>query len=60
MGNYILSINGKNTKVEGVPEDMPLLWVLKDIVGLQGTKFGWPDKEKKVTINLFLTSNFLT
>lgn len=40
MGNYNLNINGENKKVEGVPEDMPLLWVLRDIVGLQGTKFG--------------------
>lgn len=60
MGNYCLSINGENTKVEQVPEDMPLLWVLRDIVGLRGTKFGWPDREKQVTIKLFLISNFLT
>lgn len=40
MGNYVLNINGKNTKVEDVPEDMPLLWVLRDIMGLRGTKFG--------------------
>ena len=37
MGNYSLNINGENKKVEGVPEDMPLLWVLRDIVGLRGT-----------------------
>lgn len=40
MGNYSLIINGKNTKVEDVPEDMPLLWVLRDVAGLHGTKFG--------------------
>ncbi len=40
MENYSLNINGENTKVEGVPEDMPLLWVLRDIVGLRGTKYG--------------------
>ena len=40
MGNYSLNINGENTKVENVPEDMPLLWVLRDILGLHGTKFG--------------------
>ena len=40
MANYVISINGENTNVEGVPEDMPLLWVLRDIVGLHGTKFG--------------------
>lgn len=40
MGNYSLSINGENRKVEDVPEDMPLLWVIRDIIGLHGTKFG--------------------
>ncbi len=40
MENYNLSINGENMKVEGVPEDMPLLWVLRDVLGLHGTKFG--------------------
>lgn len=40
MKNYSLSINGKNTTVEKMPEDMPLLWVLRDILGLHGTKFG--------------------
>lgn len=40
MKNFNLSINGKNTKVENVSEDMPLLWVLRDILGLRGTKFG--------------------
>lgn len=40
MENYSLSINGESTKVEQVPEDMPLLWVLRDIIGLHGTKFG--------------------
>ncbi len=40
MENYNLSVNGENMKVEGVPEDMPLLWVLRDVLGLHGTKFG--------------------
>ena len=40
MENYNLSINGENMKVENVPEDMPLLWVLRDVLGLNGTKFG--------------------
>ena len=35
----ILSINGKSYTVE-VQENMPLLWVIRDIVGLTGTKFG--------------------
>jgi isoquinoline 1-oxidoreductase subunit alpha len=34
-----LTINGKATTVEG-PADMPLLWALRDLVGLTGTKFG--------------------
>jgi len=34
-----LNINGKTRKVN-VPLDMPLLWALRDVVGLTGTKFG--------------------
>lgn len=34
-----LMINGKSTTVD-VPADMPLLWALRDVVGLTGTKFG--------------------
>jgi isoquinoline 1-oxidoreductase alpha subunit len=34
-----LHINGEEKSVDA-PEDMPLLWVLRDIVGLTGTKFG--------------------
>jgi len=34
-----LTINGKPTTVDAAP-DMPLLWALRDIVGLTGTKFG--------------------
>ena len=34
-----LRINGKTHKVD-VPGDMPLLWVLRDVIGLTGTKFG--------------------
>jgi len=32
-------VNGKARTVH-VPEDMPLLWVLRDVLGLTGTKFG--------------------
>ena len=35
----ILLINGKSYTVE-VQENMPLLWAIRDIVGLTGTKFG--------------------
>jgi isoquinoline 1-oxidoreductase alpha subunit len=34
-----LTVNGKNYDVD-VPDSMPLLWVLRDILGLTGTKFG--------------------
>lgn len=34
-----LDINGQRIEVD-VPEGMPLLWVLRDMVGLTGTKFG--------------------
>ncbi|MBN8872114.1 MAG: (2Fe-2S)-binding protein [Rhodospirillales bacterium] len=34
-----LSINGTSHQVD-VPDDMPLLWVLRDVIGLTGTKFG--------------------
>jgi isoquinoline 1-oxidoreductase subunit alpha len=34
-----LSVNGEVHEVE-VPDDMPLLWVLRDLLGLTGTKFG--------------------
>jgi isoquinoline 1-oxidoreductase alpha subunit len=34
-----LDINGTVREVEATP-DMPLLWVLRDVVGLTGTKFG--------------------
>jgi isoquinoline 1-oxidoreductase alpha subunit len=34
-----LTVNGKAHDVD-VPESMPLLWVLRDVLGLTGTKFG--------------------
>lgn len=34
-----LNVNGKARQVE-VPDDMPLLWVLRDVLGMTGTKFG--------------------
>ena len=34
-----LTINGKEHQVDA-PGDMPLLWVLRDLVGLKGTKYG--------------------
>ncbi len=34
-----LSVNGKSYEVD-VPPEMPLLWVLRDVIGLTGTKYG--------------------
>ena len=34
-----LRINGKSQTLD-VPSDMPLLWALRDELGLTGTKFG--------------------
>ena len=34
-----LTINGERYELD-VPDDMPLLWVIRDVVGLKGTKFG--------------------
>src|ERR1700726_1478325 len=34
-----LKVNGKEHEV-AAPGDMPLLWVLRDMLGLTGTKFG--------------------
>jgi isoquinoline 1-oxidoreductase alpha subunit len=34
-----LMVNGERRNVE-VPPEMPLLWVLRDVIGLTGTKFG--------------------
>ena len=36
---YVLSVNAEKHPVD-VPADMPLLWVLRDVIGLMGTKFG--------------------
>jgi isoquinoline 1-oxidoreductase subunit alpha len=34
-----LNVNGKPRQLD-VPDDMPLLWALRDILGMMGTKFG--------------------
>ena len=39
MAKYNLSVNNKKFTVEADPET-PLLWVIRDYVGLKGTKFG--------------------
>lgn len=35
----VLRINGKDQTIDA-PDDMPLLWALRDVLGLTGTKFG--------------------
>ena len=39
MSKLTLDINGRKRSVE-VAEDTPLLWVLRDSLGLAGTKYG--------------------
>ena len=39
MEKYTLTINGKKQEVTA-SEDMPLLWVLRDLLSIKGTKFG--------------------
>lgn len=39
MANFNLNINGKRQRVDVDPA-MPLLWVLRDVLGLTGTKYG--------------------
>jgi isoquinoline 1-oxidoreductase subunit alpha len=34
-----LLVNDKEQQLD-VPDDMPLLWVLRDVIGLTRTKFG--------------------
>jgi isoquinoline 1-oxidoreductase alpha subunit len=35
-----LNVNGRNQTVTVSDPDMPLLWVLRDLLGLTGTKYG--------------------
>ena len=34
-----LTVNGKARNLD-IPDDMPLLWTLRDVLGMTGTKFG--------------------
>jgi aerobic-type carbon monoxide dehydrogenase small subunit (CoxS/CutS family) len=36
---YKLNVNGQSSSVDA-PPDMPLLWVLRDLMNLRGTKYG--------------------
>lgn len=40
MPDYKLKINRRDAAVTGAPADMPLLWVLRDRLGMTGTKYG--------------------
>ncbi|SFB00526.1 isoquinoline 1-oxidoreductase, alpha subunit [Amycolatopsis marina] len=39
MPNYTFSVNGKAVTVDA-PADLPLLWVLRDKLGVKGPKYG--------------------
>lgn len=39
MPTFRVEVNGEPHEVD-VPSDMPLLWVLRDVIGLTGPKFG--------------------
>jgi len=36
---YKLTVNGRSTTID-VPADMPLLWVLRDVLDIKGPKYG--------------------
>jgi len=39
MSTLVLNVNGVDHRIEADP-DMPLLWALRDLLGLTGTKYG--------------------
>ncbi len=39
MPQFTLTVNGTDARVEA-PDDMPLLWALRDLMGLTGSKYG--------------------
>ena len=40
MSSITLKVNGTEHTLENVTDDMPLLWAIRDLIGLTGTKFG--------------------
>ena len=40
MPTVELTINGQRQVLDDIPADMPLLWALRDRLGLVGTRFG--------------------
>ena len=58
MPEYSLTVNGQPHTVN-VPADTPLLWVLRDEIGLTGTKFGCGIGEcRACTVHLNGTATF--
>ena len=39
MPSHTFSVNGESVMVDA-PDDMPLLWVLRDLLGVRGPKYG--------------------
>ncbi len=39
MARLTLNVNGRDHTIEA-PPDMPLLWAIRDLIGLTGTKYG--------------------
>ena len=37
--NYVI-INNKKYELKDIPQDTPILWVLRDYLNMTGTKFG--------------------
>ena len=35
-----INVNGEKKELTDVPDDTPLLWVLRDLLGLTGTNYG--------------------
>jgi isoquinoline 1-oxidoreductase alpha subunit len=40
MPSYVLNVNGQNLSATVSSASMPLLWVLRDVLNLTGTKYG--------------------
>ena len=40
MATHKITVNGQRREVTVDPTEMPLLWVLRDVLGMTGTKFG--------------------